>query len=93
MSFLEEVKNALRIRHSNIYDVEIDSLIQACFYDLKRLGISFDEDDVSPEIKMAVFSFVKANMGVTDVDKKTAFWDAYNRQRKALMMDLSKRGE
>lgn len=90
MALLDEVKGALRIRSSTIYDDEITTLIESCLYDLDRLGICYDVINMESEVKQCVFAYVKANLGTADVDRKQAFYDAYKRTRKALMMDKSK---
>lgn len=59
---LEKVKLALRIK-SNILDLEIDDLIEACKIDLSISGVKRIEES-DPIINRAIILYCKANFGL-----------------------------
>lgn len=82
MTLLEEVKIRLRIK-SDVFDsAEITPLIQACENDLKRVGISVQED--SPLIRQAIVLYCKGNFGFLEEAEK--FQKAYDDLRDALAL-------
>lgn len=91
-SILDDVKTALRIKGTNLYDDELKAYIGMCFYDLKRLNVFFDEDNPEPEIRTAVITYVKSQFGTTDVNYKESMRSAYQSLRLLLYLDSSHKG-
>ena len=69
-SLLERVRTAATRAKSHAYDDEIKTYINACLYDLDRLNILFDEDDLEDEIVVAVIAYVMSKFGTTDASNK-----------------------
>ena len=61
-SLLGRVRTAATRAKSHAYDDEIKTYIRACLYDLDRLNILFDEDDLEDEIVVAVITYVKSKL-------------------------------
>lgn len=65
---LEKVKLALRIK-SNILDLEIEDLIEACKIDLSISGVKKIEES-DPIINRAIILYCKANFGLENKDSE-----------------------
>lgn len=65
-TLLAEVKQALRIS-SSAFDLEIQTLIAACKIDLRKAGVTA-QDDSDPMIKRAIILYAKANFGYDNPD-------------------------
>lgn len=88
-SLLERVRTAATRAKSHAYDDEIKTYIRACLYDLDRLNILFDEDDLEDEIVVAVITYVKSKFGTTDASYKESMAKTYEDLRQILMTDKS----
>lgn len=66
---LDKVRSALRIK-SNVYDDEIQDVIDACKRDLQTVGVMVQEGDGitdnDPLIKRAIILYAKAHFGYQD---------------------------
>lgn len=81
MSLLEEVKIILRVS-SEVYDPEVQMLIDAAIADMKRVGIEeslLDPESLEAQAKMAVACYCKAHFGF-DNSEQEAF-DSIYRQK------------
>ena len=79
---LDKVKLILRLRN-DVFDEELNGLIEACKKDLKIAGIDkIVEDD--PLIQRAVILYCKANFGYSD--EKGNFQMAYKALRDSLSL-------
>lgn len=88
-SLLERVRTAATRAKSHAYDDEIKTYISACLYDLDRLNILFDEDDLEDEIVVAVIAYVMSKFGPTDASYKESMAKTYEDLRQILMTDKS----
>lgn len=88
-SLLERVRTAATRAKSRAYDDEIKTYIRACLYDLDRLNILFDEDDLEDEIVVVVITYVMSKFGPTDASYKESMAKAYENLRQILMTDKS----
>ena len=72
------VKTVLRIS-ADVYDAEIEMLIDSALEDLKRVGISeLAIDEGTPLVRKAVCCYCKANFGYDNSD--ASFFDRAYRQ-------------
>lgn len=72
------VKTVLRIS-ADVYDAEIDMLVESALEDLKRVGISeLAIAEGNPLVKKAVCCYCKANFGYDNSD--ASFFDRSYRQ-------------
>lgn len=79
---LEQVKLALRLV-TDIFDGEVNDLIEAAYDDLEIAGVQARENATAPLIRRAVTTYCKANFGVPDeYDRLKA---AYDEQKAQLM--------
>lgn len=78
---LEKVKNALRLT-VNIYDDELQGMIEAAYADLGIAGIAEDKlSEVYPIITMAVITYCRFHFGSpTDYDNLKASYDEQKAQ-------------
>jgi hypothetical protein len=83
---LEKVKLALRIK-SNILDLEIEDLIEACKIDLSISGVKKIEES-DPIINRAIILYCKANFGLENKDS-----DKYQKSYDLLKQSLSLCGD
>lgn len=83
---LEKVKLALRIK-SNILDLEIEDLIEACKIDLSISGVKKIEES-DPIINRAIILYCKANFGLENKDS-----DNYQKSYDLLKQSLSLCGD
>lgn len=90
MAVLDDVKRIIRMQ-SSMYDDELNMLIDACKYDLRRCGVVVDDDSSTPELVLAIACYVKANFGLADVSNKEFWAKLYNNYRIALTCDQTKR--
>lgn len=83
---LEKVKLALRIK-SNILNLEIEDLIEACKIDLSISGVKKIEES-DPIINRAIILYCKANFGLENKDS-----DKYQKSYDLLKQSLSLCGD
>ncbi len=83
---LEKVKLSLRIK-SNILDLEIEDLIEACKIDLSISGVKKIEEN-DPIINRAIILYCKANFGLENKDS-----DKYQKSYDLLKQSLSLCGD
>ena len=83
---LEKVKLALRIK-SNILDLEIEDLIEACKIDLSISGVKKIEES-DPIINRAIILYCNANFGLENKDS-----DKYQKSYDLLKQSLSLCGD
>lgn len=83
---LEKVKLSLRIK-SNILDLEIEDLIEACKIDLSISGVKKIEES-DPIINRAIILYCKANFGLENKDS-----DKYQKSYDLLKQSLSLCGD
>lgn len=83
---LEKVKLALRIK-SNILDLEIEDLIEACKIDLSISGVKKIEES-DPIINRAIILYCKANFGLENKNS-----DKYQKSYDLLKQSLSLCGD
>lgn len=88
--FLDFVKQTLRIK-TDAYDMEIETHIKACLYDLDRLNISYDFFSPEPEIQTIVSVYVKSKFGNGNTSEKQAMESVYKELRTTLLLDKSHR--
>ena len=86
-SLIERVRTAATRAKSRAYDDEIKTYINACLYDLDRLNILFDEDDLEDEIVVAVITYVKSKVCTTGASEKEKRGKTYEDLRQSLMTD------
>lgn len=80
---LEQVKLALRLV-TDIFDGEVNDLIEAAYDDLEIAGVQARENATAPLIRRAVTTYCKANFGEPDeYDRLKA---AYDEQKAQLMV-------
>lgn len=80
---LERVKLSLRIS-GNMFDVEIQDLIEACICDLKISGV-VNLDETDPLILRAVITYCKANFGY-DNQEAERFQQSYDMLKQHLSL-------
>lgn len=80
---LEKVKLALRIK-SNILDLEIEDLIEACKIDLSISGVKKIEES-DPIIARAIILYCKANFGL-DNKESEKYQNSYNLLKQSLSL-------
>ncbi len=90
MAILDDVRQAMRIR-TNAYDTELQIYIDTCIYDLKRLNLVVDENNLDSEIRTAIILFVKTQFGTSDVNYKVAMKQSYADLVDRLRVDVSKK--
>lgn len=90
MAVLDDVRQAMRIK-TEAYDTELQIYIDACLYDLKRLNISYNEEDPESEIKTAIILFVKSHFGNADISLKESMRLSYNDIVDRLRLDSTKK--
>lgn len=81
MSLLEEVKIILRVS-SEVYDTEVQMLIDAAIADMKRVGIEetlLDPESLEAQAKMAVACYCKAHFGFDNSEQES--FDSIYRQK------------
>ena len=80
---LEQVKLALRLV-TDIFDGEVNDLIEAAYDDLEIAGVQARENATAPLIRRAVTTYCTANFGAPDeYDRLKA---AYDEQKAQLMV-------
>lgn len=80
---LEQVKLALRLV-TDIFDGEVNDLIEAAYDDLEIAGVQARKNATAPLIRRAVTTYCKANFGTPDeYDRLKA---AYDEQKAQLMI-------
>ena len=72
---LDKVKMSLRVM-GDIFDEEIQSLIDAGITDLEDAGVNFDKDN--QKHVLAVTLFVKENFGINNSQHYSRYSKAYN---------------
>lgn len=72
---IDKIKNTLRVS-GNMFDLEINDLIEACKIDLKISGV-VNIDDKDPLIQRAITIYCKANFGY-DNNEAERFEKAYD---------------
>ena len=82
---LEQVKLALRLV-TDIFDGEVNDLIEAAYDDLEIAGVQARENATAPLIRRAVTTYCKANFGAPDeYDRlKAASGSHWTRSRRGL---------
>lgn len=80
---LEKVKLALRIK-SNILNLEIEDLIEACKIDLSISGVKKIEES-DPIIARAIILYCKANFGL-DNKESEKYQNSYNLLKQSLSL-------
>lgn len=80
---LEKVKLALRIK-SNILNLEIEDLIEACKIDLSISGVKKIEES-DPIIARAIILYCKANFGL-DNKESEKYQNSYNLLKESLSL-------
>lgn len=81
MALRDDIKLALRLT-SDVFDAEVDTLIDAALYDMERVGVDpalLDRDDLENAfVKQAVTAYAKANFGYDNAEAPR-FDEAYRR--------------
>lgn len=90
MALNEFIKKSLRIT-TDVFDEEVNGLIEACKADLQRVGISVDEKDAL--IVRAVVFYCKAYFGYDDTAAADKNQAAYEKLRQALALTAEYRGD
>lgn len=80
---LEQVKLALRLV-TDIFDGEVNDLIEAAYDDLEIAGVQARENATAPLIRRAVTTYCKANFGAPD--EYDGLKAAYDEQKAQLMV-------
>lgn len=84
---LEKVKVALRIK-TNVYDNEINDLINACYADLQITDIfNVEEKTDDPLIIRATITYCKMNFGSIEDGEYSRLLRAYNEMKAQLSMN------
>ena len=87
---LDKVKMSLRVM-GDIFDEEIQSLIDAGITDLEDAGVNFDKDN--QKHVLAVTLFVKENFGINNTQHYTRYAKAYNALKISLAIVNPQEGE
>lgn len=96
MTLHDDIRQALRVT-SDAFDDEIDMLINAALYDMRRVGVNPDlldpdgtesEDPACAYVRQAVVCYAKAHFGY-DNPEATRFEDSYTR----IVIDLMNSSE
>ena len=87
MALIDDIKVALRVVSDDL-DAEVDTLIDAALYDMRRAGVNpalLDKDDLENAfVRQAVTTWCKAHFGY-DVSEAYRFEAAYDRILNALL--------
>jgi hypothetical protein len=65
------------VRTSTLKDNEIKMIINAAIIDMKRVGIDVEKNKDDDLIILTIMTFVKANFGDTDPNKKKSYMQQY----------------
>ena len=58
-------------------DASIRMLINSAIDDIKRAGIKVDDSEMDDLIKNTIMLYVKANFGISNLDDKAKYMEAY----------------